>query len=336
MPEVDQILGNAEKLDPAAWTKTTARQVDDIEQVMDASSPLIEGLEGRARAILQVQNGCDHRCTFCIIPFARGPSRSVPGQTVIAQARKLAANGYREFVLTGVDITAYGADLASHPALGDLVATLLDQVPEIERLRLSSLDVSEVDPLLFDLIASDPRIMPHLHLSLQAGDNLILKRMKRRHTRDQAIRFCSDLRSLRPDVTFGADLIAGFPTETDDQFANTLALVDECGLAFLHVFPYSVRRDTPAGRMPQVPDDVKKGRVAQLRAKGEGALAAHLMARAGSQDRILVERIGPTGATGHGEDFSAVILGGNVGVGEIVRATVTGFENGRLIAQSNL
>ena len=333
MPEVDQILGNAEKLDPASWKNSVARQVADIEQFMGATSPLIEGLNGRARAILQVQNGCDHRCTFCIIPFARGPSRSVPSQTVIAQARKLAANGYREFVLTGVDITAYGTDLASRPALGDLVATLLDQVPQFKRLRLSSLDVSEVDPVLFDLIATEPRVMPHLHLSLQAGDDLVLKRMKRRHTRDQAIRFCADLRTLRPEVTFGADLIAGFPTETDNQFALTLALVDDCGLTFLHVFPYSVRRDTPAGRMPQVPDDVKKDRVARLRAKGDGALAAHLMARAGSQDRVLVERRTPAGATGHGEDFSAVTLSGDVGVGEIVQATVTGHENGRLLAQ---
>jgi len=333
MPEVDQILGNAEKLDPAAWKNSVARQVADIVHVMGASSPLIEGLDGRARAILQVQNGCDHRCTFCIIPLARGPSRSVPGQTVIAQARKLAANGYREFVLTGVDITAYGVDLASRPGLGDLVATLLDQVPEIERLRLSSLDVSEVDPVLFDLIATEPRIMPHLHLSLQAGDDLVLKRMKRRHTRHQTIRFCADLRAARPEVTFGADLIAGFPTETDNQFANTLALVDDCGLTFLHVFPYSVRRDTPAGRMPQVPDDVKKDRAARLRAKGDGALAVHLMARAGSKDRVLVERKTPAGATGHGEDFSAVTLSGDVGVGDIVQATVTGHKNGRLLAQ---
>jgi len=336
MPEVDQIMGNAEKLDPMAWTKTTARQVDDIEQVVDATSPLIESLDGRARAILQVQNGCDHRCTFCIIPAARGPSRSVLGQTVVDQARKLAANGYREFVLTGVDITAYGGDLASRPGLGDLVATLLDQVPEIERLRLSSLDVSEVDPVLFYLIASEPRIMPHLHLSLQAGDDMILKRMKRRHTRDQAIGFCADLRALRPNVTFGADLIAGFPTETDDQFENTLALVDDCGLTFLHVFPYSVRRDTPAGRMPQVPDPVKKNRVARLRAKGDEALAAHLIARAGSNDRVLVERTTPNGSTGHGEDFCGVVLAGDVAVGDIVRATVTGFENGRLLAQPSL
>jgi threonylcarbamoyladenosine tRNA methylthiotransferase MtaB len=195
------------------------------------------------------------------------------------------------------------------------------------------LDVSEVDPVLFDLIATEPRIMPHLHLSLQAGDDLVLKRMKRRHTRYQTIHFCADLRAARPEVTFGADLIAGFPTETDNQFANTLALVDDCGLTFLHVFPYSVRRDTPAGRMPQVPDDVKKDRAARLRAKGDAALAVHLMARAGSKDRVLVERKTPAGATGHGEDFSAVTLSGDVGVGDIVQATVTGHKNGRLLAQ---
>jgi threonylcarbamoyladenosine tRNA methylthiotransferase MtaB len=335
MPEVDQILGNAEKLDPKAWLKTTARQVDDIGRATIGENPLIERIEGRARAILQVQNGCDHACTFCIIPSARGPSRSVPGAAIIDQARKLAANGFREFVLTGVDITAYGGDLAGQPKLGDMVARLLGEVPEIERLRLSSLDVSEVDPVLVGLIATEPRIMPHLHLSLQAGDDMVLKRMKRRHTRDQAIQFCAALRALRPEMTFGADLIVGFPTETGGQFQNTLALVDDCGLTFLHVFPYSVRRDTPAGRMPQVPDPVRKDRVAQLRARGDAALAAHLLARRGSEAVILVERATASGATGHAEDFSSVLLDGDVGVGDIVRATVTGVEGARLLAQAS-
>ena len=335
MPEVDQILGNAEKLEAKAWLETKARQVADIAHATAAAGPLIEGLEGRARAILQVQNGCDHSCTFCIIPSARGPSRSILGAAIIAQARKLAANGFREFVLTGVDITAYGADLSQETTLGEMVATLLAAVPEIERLRLSSLDVSEVDPVLLGLIATEPRIMPHLHLSLQAGDDMVLKRMKRRHTRDQAIQFCTDLRAVRPDVTFGADLIVGFPTETDDQFQNTLALVEDCALTFLHVFPYSPRRGTPAGRMPQVPDPVRKDRAAQLRARGDAALAAHLLARAGTEALILVERATASGGTGHAEDFSSVLLAGEVGVGDIVRATVTGVEGARLLAQAS-
>lgn len=333
MPEVDQILGNAEKLDPAAWHDPAQRQVEDIAQAFEIGGPLIEGMGGRTRAFLQVQNGCDHRCTFCIIPLARGPNRSVPVAAIVAQAAKLAANGFREFVLTGVDITAYGADLDGHPSLGDMVRDLLPAVPEIERLRLSSLDVSEVDPVLMELIATEPKVMPHLHLSLQAGDDLVLKRMKRRHTRAQAIEFCAEVRLRRPEVTFGADLIVGFPTESDAHFENTVALVDDCGLTYLHVFPYSPRRGTRAARMPQMPRDVRKQRVARLRAKGDAALAVHLSARIGSLDRVLVEKSDPDGAFGHGEDFVPVRLDGPAIVGAIATATMTGHEPGRLFGQ---
>ncbi len=333
MPEVDQVLGNAEKMDPAAWRNPAERQVQDIALAFEVGGPLIEGLGGRTRAFLQVQNGCDHQCTFCIIPLARGSNRSVPVAEIAAQAAKLAANGFREFVLTGVDITAYGADLAGQPRLGEMVRNLLEAVPQIERLRLSSLDVSEVGSDLMDLIAVEPRVMPHLHLSLQAGDDMVLKRMKRRHTRAQAINFCADVRLARPEVTFGADLIVGFPTETDAHFENTMALVDDCGLTFLHVFPYSPRRGTPAARMPQVSRDVGKQRVARLRAKGDAALAAHLRARIGSPDRVLVEKSDPDGAFGHGEDFVSVRLDGPATVGAIALATMTGHEPGRLLGQ---
>jgi len=261
MPEVDRVIGNAAKMEAATWkglaladwTDGTEKvQVDDIMSVRETASHLIDGFGTRARAYVQIQNGCDHRCTFCIIPFGRGNSRSVPAGVVVDQIRRLVDQGYNEVVLTGVDLTSWGADLPGEPRLGDLVRRILKLVPGLPRLRLSSIDSIEADPALMAAIAEEDRLMPHLHLSLQAGDDLILKRMKRRHLRDDAIRFCDEARTLRPDITFGADLIAGFPTETEAMFLNSLRLVEECGLTWLHVFPYSPRPGTPAAKMPQV------------------------------------------------------------------------------------
>ncbi len=284
MPEVALVLGNEEKLSAAAWQAQGDRLasfglaaeekvvVNDIMAVTETAAHLVDGLEGRARAFVQVQNGCDHRCTFCIIPYGRGNSRSVPMGEVVAQVRRLCARGYREIVLTGVDLTSYGANLPGAPKLGALVKQILKHVPELERLRLSSIDSVEADRDLLDAFAGDDRLMPHLHLSLQAGDDLILKRMKRRHLRADAIAFCDQVRRLRPDVVFGGDIIAGFPTESEDMFARSLDLVDECGLTHLHVFPFSPRPGTPAARMPQVPRDVVKERARRLREKGAAAL----------------------------------------------------------------
>ncbi|MBL9095489.1 MAG: tRNA (N(6)-L-threonylcarbamoyladenosine(37)-C(2))-methylthiotransferase MtaB [Alphaproteobacteria bacterium] len=293
MPEVDHVLGNADKLDAAAYAfdaGTERVRVNDIMSVRETASHLIAGFEGKARAFVQVQNGCDHRCTFCIIPYGRGNSRSVPAGEVVAQVRALAAQGVREVVLTGVDITAYGADLPGRPTLGRLVEQILNLVPELPRLRLSSLDVAECDERLIELAASHERLMPHLHLSLQAGHDMILKRMKRRHTTAQAVAFCERLRRMRPEIVFGADLIAGFPTETDEMFEATLAHVRDCGLTYLHVFPFSARERTPAARMPQVKGDVIKARAARLRAAGEDAVAWHLAALAGRDVELLVEQ----------------------------------------------
>jgi threonylcarbamoyladenosine tRNA methylthiotransferase MtaB len=288
---------------------------------------MVDAIEGRARAFVQVQNGCDHRCTFCIIPYGRGKSRSVPMGAVVEQVKRLAGNGYAEIVLTGVDMTSFGADLPGAPKLGKLVKTILKQVPDVKRLRLSSIDSIEADDDLLDAIATEPRLMPHLHLSLQSGDDMILKRMKRRHLRDQSIRFCEDVRKLRPGIVFGADIIAGFPTETEVMFENSEKIVAECGLTHLHVFPFSPREGTPAARMPQVRREVVKQRAARLRAAGEAAYRRHLSALAGTRQSILVERDG----LGRTEGFTLAAV--NTGApGEIVEADITGHDGARLIA----
>src|SRR5215469_8382269 len=285
MAETDCVLGNGEKLTAAGWVKARAAFdiggsaktiVNDVMAVRDTAPHLVDAFPGRARAFVQVQNGCDHRCTFCIIPFGRGNSRSVPITALVDDVRRLVANDYREIVLTGVDITGYGADLAEAPRLGTLVKRILEAVPELKRLRLSSIDSVEADRDLLDALAHDERLMPHLHLSLQSGDDLILKRMKRRHLRADAIAFCETVRRLRPDTVFGADLIAGFPTETEDMFRNSLDLVEDCGLVYLHVFPFSPRPGTPAARMPQVGRQVVKARAARLRERGAQALRDYL------------------------------------------------------------
>lgn len=293
MPEVDQILGNADKLDARSYAfdaPTERVLVNDIMSVKETASHLIAGFDGRARAFVQIQNGCDHRCTFCIIPYGRGNSRSVPAGEVVQQIRALAAQGIREVVLTGVDITAYGADLPGAPKLGRLVEQILTLVPALPRLRLSSLDVAECDERLIDLVAREERLMPHLHLSLQAGHDMILKRMKRRHTTAQAVAFCDALRARRPGIVFGADLIAGFPTETDEMFEATLNHVRDCGLTYLHVFPFSARERTPAARMPQVKGNVIKARAARLRDAGALAVTQHLASLNGREVDLLVEQ----------------------------------------------
>lgn len=333
MPEVDAVLGNQEKLEAASFLALDSSEpvrVDDIMTARETASHLVEGFDGRTRAFIQVQNGCDHRCTFCVIPFGRGNSRSVPIGAIVEQVETLITNGYREIVLSGVDITSYGADLPGRPRLGQMVRRLLANVPELPRLRLSSIDVAEIDDDLLDLIAHEPRLMPHLHLSLQAGDNMILKRMKRRHNREQAINFCNDVRRLRPDAVFGADIIAGFPTETDTMFANSLALVAECDLPHLHVFPYSPRPETPAARMPQLPHEVIKQRAALLRAAGETALDNFLAAEIGQTRAVLVEKPG----LGRSEQFALVELDDKtITPGTIVETEITGASASRLSGQ---
>ncbi len=279
MPEVDAVLGNAEKLDAKSYADFGIAErvrVNDIMSVKETSSQFVDSFDGRARAFLQVQNGCDHRCTFCIIPFGRGNARSVPMGAVVDEARRLVEAGFPEIVLTGVDLTSYGGDLPGSPTLGQLVRKILKLVPELKRLRISSIDSIEADPDLLVALAEEERLMPHLHLSVQSGDDMILKRMKRRHARRDTIEFCETARRLRPDMAFGADFIAGFPTETDEMFENTVKLVSEAGLSYLHVFPFSARQGTPAARMPQVDRAMGKDRAARLRAKGDAALAARL------------------------------------------------------------
>tara|TARA_R110002096_G_scaffold266676_2_gene460201 strand:+ start:530 stop:1843 length:1314 start_codon:yes stop_codon:yes gene_type:complete len=298
MPEVTRVIGNMEKMQaetfaPDALLHGEARVlVNDIMSVRETAGHLVDGLDGRARAFVQVQTGCDHRCTFCIIPYGRGNSRSVPAGEVVDQVRQLVDRGHQEIVLTGVDLTSWGADLPGQPKLGRVVGAILKAVPDLPRLRLSSIDAIEIDPELFELVTGDARITPYLHLSLQAGDDMILKRMKRRHLRDEAIALCERLRTARPGIAFGADLIAGFPTETEAMFENSLKLVDECGLAYLHVFPYSPRPGTPAARMPQTGRAISKERAARLRAKGEEALNRHLDGMLGSVQHGLVEKPG--------------------------------------------
>ena len=334
MGEVDLVLGNEEKLKAHNYRALPdfgvnlfeKARVNDIMSVRETAAHMVDAIEGRARAFVQVQNGCDHRCTFCIIPYGRGNSRSVPMGGVVEQIKRLAGNGYAEVVLSGVDLTSYGADLPGTPKLGRLVRTILSQVPEIRRLRLSSIDSIEADDDLLDVLATEKRLMPHLHLSLQSGDDMILKRMKRRHLRDDSIRFCEDVRRLRPDIVFGADVIAGFPTETEDMFENSLRIVEECGLTHLHVFPYSPRKGTPAARMPQVDRGVVRQRAARLRAAGEAAHLSHLDALRGSRQSILVERDG----IGRTEGFAVAMTDAGA-PGEIIDVHVSGHDGQRLV-----
>jgi len=328
MPEVDRVVGNEEKFVPATWAGRERVGVSDIMAVKDMRPHPIDAIEGHTRGFVQVQNGCDHRCTFCIIPFGRGNSRSLPAADVVAQVQRLMARGYREVVLTGVDITSYGLDLAGVPRLGALVKRILSEVPELARLRLSSVDSIEVDRDLMEALATEPRFMPHLHLSLQAGDDLILKRMKRRHRRADAIRFCELVRSLRPDVAFGADIIAGFPTETEDMFARSLDLVEECGLTQLHVFPFSPRPGTPAARMPQLDRAVVKQRARRLREKGETALRRHLDGQVGRQRRVLAE----ARALARTEQFMPVRLSSSAMPGALIDVMVMGHDGRQLLA----
>ncbi len=335
MDEVDLVLGNEEKLKAHNYralpdfgvNQFEKVRVNDIMEVRETASHMVESIEGRARAFVQVQNGCDHRCTFCIIPYGRGNSRSVPMGAVVDQVRQLVGNGYGEVVLTGVDLTSFGADLPGSPRLGRLVSTLLREVPELERLRLSSIDSIEADDELLRALAEEERLMPHLHLSLQHGDDMILKRMKRRHLRADAIEFCERVRALRPDAVFGADIIAGFPTETDAMFENSLKIVEECGLTHLHVFPFSPREGTPAARMPQLDRALVKERAARLRAVGDAAYARHLASLEGTRQRILIERPG----LGRTEGFTLAALEG-AQPGQIIEARVTGHDGERLTA----
>ena len=337
MPEVTRVIGNHEKMQAETWKGlavpdligvTEKVQVNDILSITETAGHLIDGF-GRVRAYVQVQNGCDHRCTFCIIPYGRGNSRSVPAGVVVEQIKRLVDKGFLEVVLTGVDLTSWGADLPAQPRLGDLVLRILKLVPDLARLRISSIDSIEVDDALLQAIATEPRLMPHLHLSLQAGDNMILKRMKRRHAREDAIKFCKDARKLRPGMVFGADIIAGFPTETEEMFARSLQLIEDCGLTFLHVFPFSPRKGTPAARMPQLTGPVIKDRAARLRAAGEGALARHLAQWQDRQAPVLIEtpRIGRT------EDFTEVTFEADQPEGQILTARITGTRGGRLAGQ---
>jgi threonylcarbamoyladenosine tRNA methylthiotransferase MtaB len=335
MAEVDSVIGNSEKMQAATWDGlagdfgTEPVQVDDIMSVTETANHLIDGFGTRSRAYVQVQNGCDHRCTFCIIPYGRGNSRSVPAGVVVDQIKRLVDRGYNEVVLTGVDLTSWGADLPATPKLGDLVRRILKLVPDLPRLRISSIDSIEVDPALMDSIATEPRLMPHLHLSLQHGDDLILKRMKRRHLRDDAIRFTEQARALRPDMTFGADIIAGFPTETEAHFQNSLALVEQCQLTWLHVFPYSRRDGTPAARIPQQVDGKTiKSRASRLRAIGAERVTRHLAAQVGKTHRVLMEN--PN--LGRTEQFTEVAFTTPQPEGLIVETRITGQDGTRLTA----
>jgi threonylcarbamoyladenosine tRNA methylthiotransferase MtaB len=331
MAEVDAVLGNAEKLDARSYfdlADTERVRVNDIMSVKETAAQFVDSFDGRARAFLQVQNGCDHRCTFCIIPYGRGNSRSVPMGAVVEEAWRLIEKGFAEIVLTGVDLTAYGADLPGMPTLGQLVAKILKFVPGIKRLRISSIDSIEADPELMRAIAEEDRLMPHFHLSVQSGDDMILKRMKRRHSRADTISFCETVRRLRPDVSFGADLIAGFPTETDTMFENSLTLVDDAGLSFLHVFPYSARKGTPAARMPQLDGKAIRDRAARLRAKGEAVMAMRNASLVGTTHVLLMEKVG----IGRTPCFSPVHFAGSAEPGSFIDVRITGIDGNRLIA----
>ncbi|TQD36810.1 tRNA (N(6)-L-threonylcarbamoyladenosine(37)-C(2))-methylthiotransferase MtaB [Rhodobacter capsulatus] len=338
MTEVTRVVGNHEKMQPETWAalapkgadfigETERVMVDDILSVKETAGHLIDGF-GRHRAYVQVQNGCDHRCTFCIIPFGRGNSRSVPAGVVVEQIKRLVDRGFAEVVLTGVDLTSWGADLPGAPRLGDLVMRILRLVPDLARLRISSIDSIEADENLMLAIATEPRLMPHLHLSLQHGDDMILKRMKRRHLRDDAIAFCEEARRLRPGIVFGADIIAGFPTETEEMFESSLRLVEDCGLTFLHVFPYSARKGTPAARMPRVAGPVIKDRAARLRAAGDAALVRHLQAEVGQLRQVLTE--GPR--LGRTEYFTEVSFDRDMPEGTVMSLRISGQDGARLLA----
>jgi threonylcarbamoyladenosine tRNA methylthiotransferase MtaB len=338
MAEIDLVLGNAEKSQAGAYAHVPQGlaaaelgrvRVNDIMSVRETAGHLIDGLKDRARAYVEVQNGCDHRCTFCIIPYGRGNSRSAPAGEVVEQVRKLTAQGYQEVVLTGVDVSSWGSDLPGQPTLGQLVARILKLVPELPRLRISSIDAAEIDPDLMRCLAEEPRLMPYLHLSLQAGDDMILKRMKRRHARADALKLVADVRAVRPDTAFGADFIAGFPTETEEMFDNTLRLVEEAGLSFLHVFPYSPRPGTPAARMPPVQRAAVKDRAARLRAAGEAALSRHLERQVGRTLRGLVEKPGVARA----EDFTEIRFAGDAPVGRVTDLLVTGHDGQHAVAR---
>ncbi len=336
MAEVDTVIGNTEKMSPETWAGMAADfigdtervQVNDIMSVTETANHLIDGFGTRSRAYVQVQNGCDHRCTFCIIPYGRGNSRSVPAGVVVDQIKRLVDQGYNEVVLTGVDLTSWGADLPAEPKLGDLVMRILKLVPDLPRLRISSIDSIEVDENLMQAIATEPRLMPHLHLSLQHGDDLILKRMKRRHLRDDAIRFSEEARKLRPEMTFGADIIAGFPTETEAHFENSLKLVEDCALTWLHVFPYSPRQGTPAARMPQVNGKAIKDRARRLREAGDLAVERHLSAQVGRTHQVLLE----AADMGRTEQFTEVSFAAPQPVGQIVEVAISGHKGGQLVA----
>jgi len=337
MAEVDAVIGNIEKMQPATWQgmaadfigKSEAVQVDDIMSVTETAGHLIDGFGTRSRAYVQVQNGCDHRCTFCIIPYGRGNSRSVPAGVVVDQIKRLVDKGYNEVVLTGVDLTSWGGDLPATPRFGDLVMRILRLVPDLPRLRISSIDSIEADDNLMLAIATEPRLMPHLHLSLQHGDDMILKRMKRRHLRGDAIQFAETARALRPDMTFGADIIAGFPTETDAHFENSLKLVTDCDLTWLHVFPYSKREGTPAAKIPnQINGNVIKARAARLRAAGQAQVQLHLTAQIGRTHHILMENP----HMGRTEQFTEVHFAAPQNEGDIITAKITGTKDGQLTA----
>ncbi|MEQ9326544.1 MAG: tRNA (N(6)-L-threonylcarbamoyladenosine(37)-C(2))-methylthiotransferase MtaB [Rhodospirillales bacterium] len=330
LPEVDRVVGNIEKMAAETWCgeHPQAVEVTDIMAVRETAAHLVGDFAGRARAFVEIQQGCDHRCTFCIIPFARGNNRSVPIGGIVEQVRRLVENGFREVVLTGVDITGYGADLPGAPTLGGMARRLLAAVPDLPRLRLSSIDPAEADRDLMDLIADEPRLMPHLHLSLQAGDDMILKRMKRRHSRAQAVEFCAAVRKLRPNAAFGADLIAGFPTETEAMFENSLGLIADCGLTHLHVFPFSARAGAPAAKMPQLPARLRKARAARLRSAGEMAFRGWLDTKIGAEVDVLIEKDN----AGYSEDFAPVQMTGAAEPGAIMHARVTARDGDRLVA----
>lgn len=328
MPEVDRVLGNEEKLLPDSWVRDSDARVvvNDIMDVNEIAPQLVTGFEGRIRAFVQIQQGCNHRCTFCIIPFGRGNSRSVPIGGIVKQAQTLIDNGYQELVLTGVDITSYGSDLPGQPNLGSMIKRLLINVPDLKRLRLSSIDPVEIDSELLKLIENEPRLMPHLHLSIQAGDDMILKRMKRRHLRKDVIQIANHLKKVRPDLVLGADLIAGFPTETDSMFKQSLNLISEIGLLHLHVFPYSAREGTPAAKMPQVPTAIRKERASILRAAGKKELEQYIESRIGTTERVLMEKE----SLGHTEHFIPMTVDDPTTPGEIVRAIVQTASNDKL------
>jgi threonylcarbamoyladenosine tRNA methylthiotransferase MtaB len=331
MDEVDRVIGNKEKLEFESFLpeRTELVEVTDIMQVRETANHLIDGFDGHTRAFIEVQQGCDHRCTFCIIPFGRGPNRSVPIGEIVDRVKNLVERGYQEVVLTGVDVTSYGPDLPGHPTFGQMVRRVLSNVPELPRLRLSSLDPAAIDDDLMDVIATEKRLMPHFHLSFQSGEDMVLKRMKRRHTVADAIALCDQIRNVRPDAVFGADIIAGFPTETDEMFTTTMETLSRCDIAFMHVFPYSSREGTPAARMPQVPGDIRKKRAAKIRALGDAVLDDFMTSRVGQTVNVLVEKDNG----GHCEHYCPVQLTSDVETGQIVSAKIIKIQDGRLIGE---